>query len=1753
MDSRKMRRRKKMTTSPAAAAAVDLISELSDDVLLHILSFLPAASDVVRTTVLSRRWRHLWSAAPCLRFAVEPAPPPSTSSRRADTGSRLVAAVDSVLARRAIDGADVETLKISFVFSSSPNDGGGGGRSAFDGDWHDHADDIESEHVAAWLRFAERHVTGDFRLDVPTLPRQRRQAELPSSARFKSMRLWLAYAELTVPTAAADRAFAALTDVRLSTVKVDDVNGRRLCDLFSSPACCPRLRRLTLEDIVGLSELRLRLDAARAATLETLKLLGLPDVKAVEVDAPGLRELAVTGVSLDEMAAPPMISAPRLRRLTFESDETCRGGGLMVLDGARMEIDILSHGFSGVADNRDLAWFLQHCAAADSLDVRLLVPLGEDLMNDIPEFPNITELRITAQVSIPTHTIGASIAKFVAKCSRIEYLSIDINKQGGDSHPGCKCEEPKDWKDMNLSLDHLRSIDIHHFRPSQDQMQLVSLLLANASSLQRMTIALHKRYVEAMEREDGKEVYLHIPCYGGHWTPCAWGSSSRQSKFRSATKYEWAPCNVNHEKGMKTTTPPPPPPPADDMISGLTEDLLLIILGFLPAARDVVRTSALSTRWRNLWTLAPALRFDIGQRNLRLTDDAEAAAAGRLVAAVDSVLARRDVDAGAPDVKDLEINFVFRSVVGDDQPTAAGRYYRSSSRFGLSRHRRRLPMDVAPASVAAWLRFAECRVAGAFSLELPALSSSRKVVADLPCSERLRTMRLTLGGATVGVPVAGAGADAYRSLADLLLSNVCLDDGDGVRLCNLLSSTSCPSLRRLELSVITGLTILRLDAAATLEELRLIGLRDMEQMEVDAPGLRDLTVKGITVHLMAAAAARIAAPRLQALAYEYRRSWDDCQLMVLDGERTAKLRVLSHGDPAGKHNNGAAAWKNSMRDVIKDIPKLTNITDLRITVAMSTDTMDTHAVAMSTDTMDTHAIGASTTKLIAKFSRIEYLSIDIDKKAGDCTNFDCKCEQYKGWNNKMIPLERLRIADIRNFLPFDDQIELVCVLIANAPLLEKMTVALHELYGETRQRRNDMDAYLCIPSCGGRWTPCSGNGSKFGSFTKYEWKPYKRKRTYKEKFSSLLCASCHAKHETAAPAAAAADVLRLIGLRHMEQMEVDAPGLRELVLKRIYAHLMAAASASSVRIAAPGLQALTYEYDYACWGGAFPMVLDGERTAKLQVLSHGVPDKDNNGAAAWFLQHCAAANRLDVVLKMEFDEEKMEEDIEDLIKDIPEVLNITDLRITVAISTGTVDTHAIGASVTKLIAKFRRIEYLSIDIDKKAGDCTNFDCKCEQHKGWSNEMIPLDHLRMVDIRDFLPFNDQIELVCALIASAPALEKMIVALHESYEETRERTNNMEAYLCIPSCGGRWTPCAWNGGKFGSATKYEWKPCKRKRSEEGVEEKMNGAMTSPAVAAVDLISGLSDDVLLHILGFLPAASDVARTSVLSTRWRHLWALSPALRFAVAPLYADVDAPGLRSLAVEETSLYFGPEPEATTRIAAPRLDALTYRCSDPGGETNLRFDGGRVEELRLASHAVHGGTNNAVAAWFLRQCAAVLIIDHEDIMKDIPELLNVTDLRINVEASMSPHRAGASLAKLIAKCCKAECLFINISDQGRNQCVNSMCICDQPEGWEKETISLECLRIVEISSFLPCKDQIRLMHLLLSNAPVLERMTVTIYKQYEDAKDLDLGILGFRGRWSYSGPEYHRSGFSVRYEWTPSKRRKVVEMNQEEGKL
>lgn len=45
----------------------DWLSNLPTDVLLHILSFLNI-TEVVKTSLLSRKWRFIWSSIPCLNF-----------------------------------------------------------------------------------------------------------------------------------------------------------------------------------------------------------------------------------------------------------------------------------------------------------------------------------------------------------------------------------------------------------------------------------------------------------------------------------------------------------------------------------------------------------------------------------------------------------------------------------------------------------------------------------------------------------------------------------------------------------------------------------------------------------------------------------------------------------------------------------------------------------------------------------------------------------------------------------------------------------------------------------------------------------------------------------------------------------------------------------------------------------------------------------------------------------------------------------------------------------------------------------------------------------------------------------------------------------------------------------------------------------------------------------------------------------------------------------------------------------------------------------------------------------------------------------------------------------------------------------------------------------------------------------------------------------------------------------------------------
>ncbi|CAA0808515.1 Putative FBD-associated F-box protein [Striga hermonthica] len=58
----------KLSDAEQNMASIDRLSSLPDEVIFHILSFLPTRQSVA-TSVLGKRWRFLWAHVPCLHFS----------------------------------------------------------------------------------------------------------------------------------------------------------------------------------------------------------------------------------------------------------------------------------------------------------------------------------------------------------------------------------------------------------------------------------------------------------------------------------------------------------------------------------------------------------------------------------------------------------------------------------------------------------------------------------------------------------------------------------------------------------------------------------------------------------------------------------------------------------------------------------------------------------------------------------------------------------------------------------------------------------------------------------------------------------------------------------------------------------------------------------------------------------------------------------------------------------------------------------------------------------------------------------------------------------------------------------------------------------------------------------------------------------------------------------------------------------------------------------------------------------------------------------------------------------------------------------------------------------------------------------------------------------------------------------------------------------------------------------------------------
>ena len=113
------------------------ISDLPDDVLHRILLRLGSAPAAARTSVLSQRWRRVWTRLPGLVFRDH-----GQLRNRA-----FLSSIDSGLARYS--APTLRGLYISMFHAASR---------------------VPAARVAGWLRFAAEHVAGDLLLCLPWRP-----------------------------------------------------------------------------------------------------------------------------------------------------------------------------------------------------------------------------------------------------------------------------------------------------------------------------------------------------------------------------------------------------------------------------------------------------------------------------------------------------------------------------------------------------------------------------------------------------------------------------------------------------------------------------------------------------------------------------------------------------------------------------------------------------------------------------------------------------------------------------------------------------------------------------------------------------------------------------------------------------------------------------------------------------------------------------------------------------------------------------------------------------------------------------------------------------------------------------------------------------------------------------------------------------------------------------------------------------------------------------------------------------------------------------------------------------------------------------------------------------------------------------------------------------------------------------------------------------------------------------------------------
>ncbi|KAK3120240.1 hypothetical protein QOZ80_9AG0684190 [Eleusine coracana subsp. coracana] len=260
----------------------DRISCLPDELLQGILLCLGSALAAARTSVLSRRWRRVWTYLPELFL-----------SDNEDLALSFPDTVDAALAAYA--APTLEHLSISMP-------------------GHIHGPGVPARRVSPWLRFASQRLAGRFFLhvsvdmiaflDLATMVdgEEAEELELPACGSATAITLSL-QGSWRLRLAGV---FAALTELEIHLVRME---GRDISALVQTQ--CPLLKKLNLlVTLVAVSDVSIHSDL-----LQSLHYF-VRNTRRLEVVAPILEELSLWCYETEEV----LISAPKLAKVAWDGD-----------------------------------------------------------------------------------------------------------------------------------------------------------------------------------------------------------------------------------------------------------------------------------------------------------------------------------------------------------------------------------------------------------------------------------------------------------------------------------------------------------------------------------------------------------------------------------------------------------------------------------------------------------------------------------------------------------------------------------------------------------------------------------------------------------------------------------------------------------------------------------------------------------------------------------------------------------------------------------------------------------------------------------------------------------------------------------------------------------------------------------------------------------------------------------------------------------------------------------------------------------------------------------------------------------------------------------------------------------------------------------------------------------------------------------------------------------------------------------------